>query len=144
MVIHNNPSTPSSRRTDRRPRPESAAAETSTWHPSADNDLGFVGLTIPYAFGMAAFDHGLSRRSWLRAVRRWTISRGSGLSIGLMLAMNLGVRGLGWGGTGLDPVENAGLLPWFTATAFRLGDGAGEARHAGASGTCRTSSSRSS
>ena len=26
---------------------------------------------------------------------------------------------LGWGGYwGWDPVENAGLLPWFTATAF--------------------------
>src|SRR5262245_731228 len=35
--------------------------------------LGFVGLTIPYAFGMSALITGYLDDSWLRAVRRWTM-----------------------------------------------------------------------
>src|SRR5258707_657277 len=81
--------------------------------------LGFVGLTIPYAFGMAALITGHLDDSWLRAVRRWTMMAWLCLSIGLCLGMIWAYEGLGWGGYwGWDPVENAGLLPWFTATAF--------------------------
>jgi cytochrome c-type biogenesis protein CcmF len=41
------------------------------------------------------------------------------LSFGLALGMLWAYEELGWGGYwGWDPVENAGLLPWFTATAF--------------------------
>ncbi|MEQ1758884.1 MAG: cytochrome c-type biogenesis CcmF C-terminal domain-containing protein [Vicinamibacterales bacterium] len=81
--------------------------------------LGFVGLTIPYAFGMAALITGHLDDSWLRAVRRWTMFAWLFLSLGLMLGMIWAYEELGWGGYwGWDPVENAGLLPWFTATAF--------------------------
>src|SRR3954454_20464526 len=81
--------------------------------------LGFVGLTIPYAFGMAALITGHLDDSWLRAVRRWTMVAWLFLSLGLMLGMLWAYEELGWGGFwGWDPVENAGLLPWFTATAF--------------------------
>ena len=81
--------------------------------------LGFVGLTIPYAFGMAALITGHLDDSWLRAVRRWTMVSWLFLSIGLGLGMIWAYEELGWGGYwGWDPVENAGLLPWFTATAF--------------------------
>jgi cytochrome c-type biogenesis protein CcmF len=81
--------------------------------------LGFVGLTIPYAFGMAALITGYLDDSWLRAVRRWTMFAWLFLSIGLGLGMIWAYEELGWGGYwGWDPVENAGLLPWFTATAF--------------------------
>src|SRR6186997_327600 len=80
---------------------------------------GFVGLTIPYAFGMAALITGHLDDSWLRAVRRWTMIAWLFLSIGLGLGMIWAYEELGWGGYwGWDPVENAGLLPWFTATAF--------------------------
>src|SRR4026209_2608670 len=80
--------------------------------------LGFVGLTIPYAFGMAALITGFLDDSWLRAVRRWTMIAWFCLSFGLMLGMIWAYEELGWGGYwGWDPVENAGLLPWFTATA---------------------------
>ncbi|NOT27109.1 MAG: cytochrome c biogenesis protein CcsA [Acidobacteria bacterium] len=80
---------------------------------------GFVGLTIPYAFGMAALITGHLDDSWLRAVRRWTMVSWLFLSIGLGLGMIWAYEELGWGGYwGWDPVENAGLLPWFTATAF--------------------------
>src|SRR5687767_6360515 len=81
--------------------------------------LGFVGLTIPFAFGMAALITGFVDDSWLRAVRRWTMIAWLFLSIGLGLGMIWAYEELGWGGYwGWDPVENAGLLPWFTATAF--------------------------
>jgi cytochrome c-type biogenesis protein CcmF len=81
--------------------------------------LGFVGLTIPYAFGMAALITGYLDDSWLRAVRRWTMFAWLFLTIGLGLGMIWAYEELGWGGYWMwDPVENAGLLPWFTATAF--------------------------
>jgi cytochrome c-type biogenesis protein CcmF len=81
--------------------------------------LGFVGLTIPFAFGLAALITGHLDDSWLRAVRRWTMFSWFFLSLGLTLGMIWAYEELGWGGFwGWDPVENAGLLPWFTATAF--------------------------
>jgi cytochrome c-type biogenesis protein CcmF len=81
--------------------------------------IGFVGMTIPFAFGMAALITGHLDDSWLRAVRRWTMVSWLFLSLGLTLGMLWAYEELGWGGYwGWDPVENAGLLPWFTATAF--------------------------
>ena len=81
--------------------------------------LGFVGLTIPFAFGMAALITGQLDDSWIRASRRWTMFSWFFLSLGLTLGMIWAYEELGWGGFwGWDPVENAGALPWFTATAF--------------------------
>ncbi len=81
--------------------------------------LGFVGLTIPFAFGIAALITGHLDDSWLRAVRRWTMFSWFFLSFGLTLGMIWAYEELGWGGFwAWDPVENAGALPWFTATAF--------------------------
>ncbi len=80
---------------------------------------GFVAMTIPYAFGIAALVSGHLDDSWLRAVRRWTMIGWLFLTFGLTLGMLWAYEELGWGGFwGWDPVENAGLLPWFTATAF--------------------------
>jgi cytochrome c-type biogenesis protein CcmF len=80
---------------------------------------GFVGMTIPFAFGIAALATGHLDDSWLRAVRRWTMFSWLFLSFGLTLGMIWAYEELGWGGVwAWDPVENAGLLPWFTATAF--------------------------
>jgi cytochrome c-type biogenesis protein CcmE len=101
--------------------------------------LGFVGLTIPYAFGMAALITGYLDDSWLRAVRRWTMVSWLFLSIGLGLGMIWAYEELGWGGYWMwDPVENAGLLPWFTATAFLHSVMVQERRGCCASGTCRS------
>src|SRR5256885_6206 len=80
---------------------------------------GFVGMTIPFAFGIAALVTGHLDDSWLRAVRRWTMISWLFLTFGLTLGMIWAYEVLGWGGyCAWDPVENAGLLPWFTATAF--------------------------
>ncbi|OFV92956.1 MAG: hypothetical protein A3H95_12745 [Acidobacteria bacterium RIFCSPLOWO2_02_FULL_64_15] len=80
---------------------------------------GFVGMTIPFAFCIAALITGHLDDSWLRAVRRWTMVSWLFLSLGLTLGMIWAYEELGWGGYWeWDPVENAGLLPWFTATAF--------------------------
>jgi cytochrome c-type biogenesis protein CcmF len=81
--------------------------------------VGFVAMTIPFAFGIAALITGHLDDAWLRAVRRWTMTGWLFLSFGLTLGMLWAYEELGWGGYwGWDPVENAGLLPWFTATAF--------------------------
>jgi cytochrome c-type biogenesis protein CcmF len=80
---------------------------------------GLVAMTIPYAFGIAALITGHLDDAWLRAVRRWTMAGWLALSFGLTLGMLWAYEELGWGGYwGWDPVEDAGLLPWFTATAF--------------------------
>jgi cytochrome c-type biogenesis protein CcmF len=81
--------------------------------------LGFTGMTIPYAFGMAALITGQLDDSWFRAVRGWTMMAWLFLTVGLTLGALWAYEELGWGGYwGWDPVENAGLLPWFTGTAF--------------------------
>src|SRR3954468_9978967 len=80
---------------------------------------GFVGMTIPFAFCIAALATGHLDDAWLRAVRRWTMFAWLFLSFGLTLGMIWAYEELGWGGYwAWDPVENAALLPWFTATAF--------------------------
>jgi cytochrome c-type biogenesis protein CcmF len=81
--------------------------------------LGLVGMTIPFAFGIAALASGQLDEGWLRAVRRWTMFAWLFLTVGLTLGGLWAYEELGWSGYwGWDPVENAGLLPWFTATAF--------------------------
>ena len=47
--------------------------------------LGFVGMTIPFAFGIAALASGQLDDGWLRAVRRWTMVAWIFLSVGLTL-----------------------------------------------------------
>jgi cytochrome c-type biogenesis protein CcmF len=81
--------------------------------------LGYISITIPFAFAMAAL---LSRRldtGWIHAIRKWTIVSWLFLSIGITLGMWWAYVELGWGGYwAWDPVENASFLPWLTMTAF--------------------------
>jgi cytochrome c-type biogenesis protein CcmF len=80
---------------------------------------GFVGFSIPFAFGMAAL---LARRVdgwWFAQTRRWTLFAWGALSIGIVLGGAWAYTELGWGGYwAWDPVENASFLPWLTATAY--------------------------
>ena len=71
--------------------------------------VGFVAMTIPFAFGIAALITGHLDEAWLRAVRRWTMLGWLALSFGLTLGMLWAYEELGWGGYWMwDPVENAG------------------------------------
>jgi cytochrome c-type biogenesis protein CcmF len=80
---------------------------------------GFVGMTIPFAFAMGALIAGKLDSAWLGAIRRWALASWFLLTLGLVLGMIWAYEVLGWGGFwGWDPVENAGLLPWLTATAM--------------------------
>jgi cytochrome c-type biogenesis protein CcmF len=57
--------------------------------------------------------------AWIHTTRRWTLVTWLFQSIGIMLGAGWAYAVLGWGGYwGWDPVENASLLPWITATAF--------------------------
>src|SRR5260370_11255447 len=58
---------------------------------------GFVGMTIPFAFGIAALITGHLDDSWLRAVRRWTMFSWLFLSIRLFLGLIWASEELGWG-----------------------------------------------
>src|SRR3954454_15951292 len=81
--------------------------------------LGYISITIPFAFAMAAL---LSRRldtGWIQAIRKWTLVSWLFLSIGITLGMWWAYVELGWGGYwAWDPVENASFLPRLTMTAF--------------------------
>jgi cytochrome c-type biogenesis protein CcmF len=81
--------------------------------------LGYVGLTIPFAFAMGAL---LARRTdelWIVATRRWTLVAWTALGIGQLLGAHWAYVEVGWGGYyAWDPVENAALMPWLAATAF--------------------------
>ncbi|TVQ77674.1 MAG: heme lyase CcmF/NrfE family subunit [Bradymonadales bacterium] len=81
--------------------------------------LGFVGMSVPFAFAMAALMSGELGIRWIVASRIWTLVAWFFLSIGNILGAQWAYEELGWGGFwGWDPVENAALLPWLTATAF--------------------------
>jgi cytochrome c-type biogenesis protein CcmF len=81
--------------------------------------VGFVGCTVPFAFGVAALATGRLDEEWLRAVRKWMLFAWTFLSIGNVLGMLWAYEELGWGGYwAWDPVENAAFIPWLTASAF--------------------------
>jgi cytochrome c-type biogenesis protein CcmF len=81
--------------------------------------LGYVSLAVPYAFGMAALMTGQVDSAWQSSVRKWSLFSWLFLTVGLVLGGLWAYEELGWGGYwAWDPVENAGLLPWFTVTAF--------------------------
>ncbi|MGZ4801993.1 MAG: heme lyase CcmF/NrfE family subunit [Acidimicrobiia bacterium] len=81
--------------------------------------LGYVGFTVPFAFAMAALITGRFGEGWLADTRRTTLVAWGFLTVGIILGAWWSYEVLGWGGYwGWDPVENASLLPWITATAF--------------------------
>ena len=81
--------------------------------------LGYVGLTVPFAFAIGALLSGLLDERWLVATRRWTLFAWTALGIGQLLGAHWAYVEVGWGGYyAWDPVENAALMPWLAATAF--------------------------
>jgi cytochrome c-type biogenesis protein CcmF len=81
--------------------------------------LGYVGMAVPLAFALGALLSGRLDDSWVKNVRRWTLIPWFFLTMGIMLGARWAYVELGWGGYwAWDPVENASLMPWLTATAF--------------------------
>ncbi len=81
--------------------------------------LGYVGVTIPFAFALGALIMKYPGEKWIHITRRWTMVAWMFLTCGIFLGAHWAYEVLGWGGYwGWDPVENASLLPWLTMTAF--------------------------
>jgi len=81
--------------------------------------LGYVGLTLPFAYAMASLLSGELDDTWVKRVRIWNLIPWAFLTIGIILGSQWAYLELGWGGFwAWDPVENASLIPWLTATAF--------------------------
>jgi cytochrome c-type biogenesis protein CcmF len=108
---------------------QAAPADGSGMNPSLQNPymlahppllyLGYVGLTVPFAFAMAALASGRTDERWLIATRRWTLVAWTALGVGQLLGAHWAYVEVGWGGYyAWDPVENAALMPWLAATAF--------------------------
>ena len=108
---------------------QTAPAEGAGMTPSLQNPymlahppmlyLGYVGLTIPYAFAMGSLLAGRSDEAWIVATRRWTLVAWTALGVGQLLGAHWAYEEIGWGGYyAWDPVENAALMPWLAATAF--------------------------
>ncbi|MFO8072765.1 MAG: cytochrome c-type biogenesis CcmF C-terminal domain-containing protein [Polyangia bacterium] len=101
-----------------------------TFHPPTLY-LGFVGFSVPAAFAVAAMVHRRYDEAWSGAQRHWILTCWIFLTVGNVLGMVWAYEELGWGGYwGWDPVENASLMPWLTATALLHSTAAEERRGA--------------
>ncbi len=81
--------------------------------------LGYVGLSMPFAFAVAALIEGRVDAAWARWVRPWTLAAWIFLTIGIALGSWWAYYELGWGGFWFwDPVENASFMPWLIAAAL--------------------------
>jgi cytochrome c-type biogenesis protein CcmF len=81
--------------------------------------VGYVGLTVPFAFAMAALASGRIDERWIVATRRWTLTAWAFLGVAILLGSKWAYEEVGWGGWyAWDPVENAALMPWVVATAY--------------------------
>ena len=81
--------------------------------------LGYVGLTVPFAFAIAALITRRPGTEWMTQTRVWTLTGWGFLSAGIIAGGWWSYEVLGWGGYwAWDPVENISFMPWLTATAF--------------------------
>jgi cytochrome c-type biogenesis protein CcmF len=80
--------------------------------------LGYVGMVIPFGYATAALLRGRLGLSFLKPMRSALMVPWIFLTIAIMMGGWWAYEVLGWGGYwAWDPVENASLLPWLTATA---------------------------
>ncbi|MCL6595693.1 MAG: cytochrome c biogenesis protein CcsA [Firmicutes bacterium] len=87
-------------------------------HPPAMY-MGFIGLTVPFAWGMGALWARRGGDLWVRLSRRWLLVAWTFLTAALVLGGYWAYTELGWGGYwAWDPVENAAFMPWIVATAL--------------------------
>lgn len=80
--------------------------------------LGYVGMVVPFGLAAAALFSGKLGPALLRSIRTWLLVPWIFLTVGIVMGGWWAYEVLGWGGYwAWDPVENASLLPWLTATA---------------------------
>jgi len=80
---------------------------------------GYVGLSVTFAFAVAALIDRQVGPQWARLVRPWLLLAWAFLTAGIALGSYWAYYELGWGGWWFwDPVENASLMPWLAATAL--------------------------
>ncbi|WP_294635719.1 heme lyase CcmF/NrfE family subunit [uncultured Aquabacterium sp.] len=81
--------------------------------------MGYVGLSVAFAFAIAALLSGRLDAEWARWSRPWTLAAWSFLTLGILLGSFWAYYELGWGGWWFwDAVENASFMPWLVATAL--------------------------
>lgn len=81
--------------------------------------IGWISLTVPFAFAVAALASGRIGSDWILRSRRWMLFSWIILTIGITLGGNWAYQELGWGGYwAWDPVENASFMPWLLGTAY--------------------------
>ncbi|OGT16281.1 MAG: hypothetical protein A3G71_03045 [Gammaproteobacteria bacterium RIFCSPLOWO2_12_FULL_38_14] len=81
--------------------------------------MGYVGFAVTFALAIAALVEGSFDQHWVAWMKPWVLFAWSCLTCGITLGSWWAYRVLGWGGWWFwDPVENASLLPWLTATAL--------------------------
>ena len=81
--------------------------------------MGYVGFSVAFAFAIASLLAGRLDTAWARWSRPWTQAAWVFLTLGIVLGSAWAYYELGWGGWWFwDPVENASLLPWLSATAL--------------------------
>jgi cytochrome c-type biogenesis protein CcmF len=81
--------------------------------------IGYVGLSVPFAFAVAALISGRMDKEWARWMRPWTAAAWIFLTIGITLGSWWAYYELGWGCWWFwDSVENASFMPWLMATAL--------------------------
>ena len=81
--------------------------------------VGYAGLTIPFAYAIAALIVNDPSREWVVRSQRYALFSWLFLGIGIGLGAVWAYVVLGWGGYwGWDAVENASLLSWCVALAL--------------------------
>lgn len=81
--------------------------------------MGYVGFSVAFAFAIASLLSGRLDSTYARFTRPWTLAAWIFLTLGIVLGSAWAYYELGWGGWWFwDPVENASLLPWLSATAL--------------------------
>lgn len=81
--------------------------------------VGYAGLTVPFAYAIAAVVTNDTSVTWVNYCTRYTLVSWMFLSAGIGLGAVWAYVVLGWGGYwGWDPVENASLLSWLVCVAL--------------------------
>lgn len=81
--------------------------------------VGYVGLTVPFAYAIGALAIGEPGNTWLRRSHRSAAIAWAFLTLGITFGGWWAYEVLSWGGYwAWDPVENSSLMPWLVTTAF--------------------------